>query len=442
MRLTAVLPSKLRLRLVVGLGLIALAVTAYIPAQLLPLIADDYVQINLGRKYGPVSAWGDLAADALYRCRATSLILTHWTEQLFGFTPAAFNISSLIVHVINVLLVAALGMWRPIGWRVSVIAAAFFAVAEGHQEAIMWYAALPELLVFTFVLSALLAWVLWLQAEPPRPRFYWASLGLFCLALLSKESAVCLVGLQALAIIAHSTRKRSHWIALIPFAMLSAVYFTAAYAAKSTHLHFNDGTFSLAAPFYLTIANSIGRMLWIWGVIGLVAMLALRCVKSKLIVIGFAWAVVTLLPYSFLAYMPRVPSRHTYLASVALAWIVAAGLLAVRSRWRAYPQVAVASALLIVAHNCGYLWTKKQQQFADRAAPTRDLIAFSKKNTGPIYVKCFPYGPEIAELALLIEGNDSPTRLRWANPPECRGHRFETARVESAGRASHRPTAQ
>ena len=31
------------------------------------------------------------------------------------------------------------------------------------------------------------------------------------------------------------------------------------------------------------------------------------------------------MPYSFLTYMPRLPSRHTYLASVGLAFIVAAG---------------------------------------------------------------------------------------------------------------------
>jgi hypothetical protein len=82
-----------------------------------------------------------------------------------------------------------------------------------------------------------------------------------------------------------------------------------------------------------------------------------------------------------------------------------------------------------MTHNCGYLWTKKQRQYIDRAAPTHDLIAFSKQTRGPIYVKCFPYGPEVAELALLIEANDSPARLRWSNPPECTGHRFETGPI-------------
>src|SRR5688500_1636764 len=150
--------------------------------------------------------------------------------------------------------------------------------------------------------------------------------------------------------------------------------------------------------------------------------------------VAAAWTVFTLLPYSFLTYMPRVPSRHTYLASVALAWLVAAAFLAVRARWRNRPEVAVAVALVIVLQNYGYLWTRKQRQFAERAAPTRDLVEFSKRNPGPIYVKCFPYGSEVAELALLIGGNDSPTRLRWAKPPECKGHQFQAVSVETASK--------
>jgi hypothetical protein len=37
----------------------------------------------------------------------------------------------------------------------------FFAVYEGHQEAVMWYAALPELLVFFVSLATLLLWLRW-----------------------------------------------------------------------------------------------------------------------------------------------------------------------------------------------------------------------------------------------------------------------------------------
>ncbi|MEO8130612.1 MAG: glycosyltransferase family 2 protein, partial [Bryobacteraceae bacterium] len=63
------------------LAIVTLAFAAYARSLWLPFVSDDYVQIELGRQFGPVSGWGDLLHDALYRCRATSLILTYWTER-------------------------------------------------------------------------------------------------------------------------------------------------------------------------------------------------------------------------------------------------------------------------------------------------------------------------------------------------------------------------
>jgi hypothetical protein len=84
-----------------------------------------------------------------------------------------------------------------------------------------------------------------------------------------------------------------------------------------------------------------------------------------------------------------------------------------------------ALALLIAIHNYGYLWTKKHRQFRERAAPTRELVDFTKRHDGPIYVKCFPYSREIAELAILMEAGEQPGRLYWVNTPACDGHEYE-----------------
>jgi hypothetical protein len=92
-----------------------LSIIVYFRALSLPLISDDYLQIELGRMYGPVNGWAALALDPLYRCRATSLLVTHWTGQVFGFSVLAFNASSLLFHVANSMLVFALGAWRRIG---------------------------------------------------------------------------------------------------------------------------------------------------------------------------------------------------------------------------------------------------------------------------------------------------------------------------------------
>ena len=127
----------------------ALSLLAYGRTLTLPFIADDYVQIELGRTFGPVADWPKLAADALYRCRATSILLTYWFEQAAGIEPLNYKLLGLWVHILNSMLVFALGAWKPIGWHVSAVAAFLFAVNQRHSEAVIWFAALPELLVFS-----------------------------------------------------------------------------------------------------------------------------------------------------------------------------------------------------------------------------------------------------------------------------------------------------
>ena len=393
----------------VAFGLLLLAAVSYVPAQSIPLLADDYVQIQLGRVFGGPSGWSDLAADALYRCRATSLVLSWLTFEIFGMAPSIFKASSLLLHILNVWLVFAMGVWRPVGWRISAVAAAFFAVAEGHQEAVMWYAALPELLVFTFTLAAFLCWVCWLQAGLRKPAWYFLAFAFFVLAIASKESGVCVVGLQVLAMIAAGRPQARAWLGLLPFVGAAGVYFLMAYAARSNHLHFNDGTFSLSAPFALILLNSMGRILWIWGIIAFAVLAVLRWSQLFRFSAGaFAWMAITLLPYSFLTYMLRVPSRHTYLASVALAMLVGAALVALYERQQITGRRSLALSCVvlsfgILAHNWSYLWTKKQAQYRDRAAATQALLEFARDKPGPIVVHCFPYAADVAQYALHLE---------------------------------------
>src|SRR5882672_10170388 len=76
----------------IAILIVLLSVAIYIPFLAIPLLPDDYLQVTLARQYGPVSAWGDLAKDPLYRSRATSLVVTYWTENFFGFSRLAFGI--------------------------------------------------------------------------------------------------------------------------------------------------------------------------------------------------------------------------------------------------------------------------------------------------------------------------------------------------------------
>mgnify|MGYP000902750002 CR=1 FL=1 len=398
-----------------------LAVIPYLRSLALPPIADDYLQIQVARDYAPPKGWRGLAADALYRCRATSLLFTYWTERLFGIDPVVLGVSSLLLHVVNSLLVFALGSWRMVGWRVAAFAACFFAVSEHHQEAVIWYAAVHELLVFLFSIASVLLWLRWLDRG--RGSLYAGSFAMFTLALFSKESAVALVPVFLMISLLEGRSIRRAVAALAPMALLALAYFGAAYVSRGEHQHFNDGTFDLAAPFVATLARSTGRLLWIWGV---AALCALACWRAKnragLAILAFVWMGAMLLPYSFLTYMPRIPSRHTYLASLGLSLIVGAAFVELWSRARigrlrwAVPAVAG----LIVIQQAGYVAVTKHRHYELRAAPTEELVRAVSRSTDPVVVGCFPYHVSIAQNAVRIRVGEGGLRNVVFNAAEHR----------------------
>jgi hypothetical protein len=101
-----------------------------------------------------------------------------------------------------------------------------------------------------------------------------------------------------------------------------------------------------------------------------------------------------LIPYSFLTYMNRVPSRHTYLPSAGLALLVGAAMVALWDRIGGRLVLAIGAVILMV--NVGILWKKKVPQFEARALPTDMLINAVQRAEGPIHIRCFPYIPLVA----------------------------------------------
>lgn len=404
------------------LALAVLAALPYLPALSQPFISDDYVQIDLGRRYGAVADWGALLRDPLYHARATSIVLTHWTERLFGTSPTAFYATGIVLHVVNTWLVFLLGTWRRIGWRLSAVAAGFFGVYLGHQEAVMWYASLPELLLFFFAIGFVLLWLKWIESG--RMLWYGAAVLCFALALLSKEAAVVLAPIAVMiALIERAGTPRLQSAA--PLLIATAIYAFNIFAAKSEHLHFNDGTFSLHAPFVTVWMRSVWRMLFVWGLVSLIAVTAWREWKQwrGALALAAVWTAITLLPYCFLTYMPQIPSRHTYLPSAGLALLVGAGMLTFERHFGSARRWATAALWLTVAlHHAGYIVVWKRPQFLERAAPTERLLELARTAPAAIHVHCFPYAKEVAQLTLQIAMPKGAPKLIWSSVPPSEPH--------------------
>jgi hypothetical protein len=206
----------------------------------------------------------------------------------------------------------------------------------------------------------------------------------------------------------------------------------AIFMTSSRSFRFQDGSFVLSAPFWVTWAKSYGRMLWFWGFLATIPMfLWARSVRSddpsldprssildlrSSILVSFIWMAIGFIPYMFIDYMHRIPSRQTYLSSVGLALLVGAAIVVMEERFRKnYRWVAPVILLVILSHNVAYLWTKKRQQFLERSQPTERLVAFARIVNGPIFVKCFPppLAPLHAEAALKLTLNKPADTLIW-----------------------------
>jgi hypothetical protein len=403
-------------RLALELALLAvLAAVAYAPSLKIGLIADDYPNISQARTWGAPAGLSTLLSDAQFRLRSTSYWAMYWLCTIGGVSPIVYHAASLLLHVLNCWLLLAAGRaWAPMRAG-AFYAAAFFAVYEGHQEAAMWFSAINELLLFFFGIAALVCWLRSAGGSRVSWRLEMAGAALFALALLSKESAVILLPLFLLA-------APGRWKRLGPYALLCVLAAASVASSRSNSFRFTDGSFSLSAPFWITWPLSFSRLLWIWGWLALVAILLCASRGAwRAAGIALAWIGIALVPYSFLTYSTRIPSRQTYLASAGLAWIFGIAAAQWGKAWphrRGLLEAALALALL---HNTVYLWTRKRAQFEERAAPTDQLLALARTTQAPILVECFPLPPLVAEEAVRLAAGRSPESLLWG-PATAQSH--------------------
>src|SRR3569833_2123411 len=303
--------------------LIALAFIAYLPALNNPFIVDDFGQIALARQFA-THGWTTLYANHELRARATYMFLSAALDRAFGFSPFVFHFAGIVLHALCVLLVYATALWIEIGEPAAFFAAAFFAVQEGHQEAVIWPAAAADLLVFLFGMAAWLCWLQWLRSKSWK--WYAATLIAFLLAIASKESGWVFAILMLLPLAFDRAHRRTRvFAALSPIFAISASYLFWTWASRITAPGYHDTRFALSAPWLLILLNSWWRLLFVWGFIAIAVLLWRRKRGDwRLLAIASIWIVAGLFPYCFLSYQLQFPSRLTYIASAGLAWIVGA----------------------------------------------------------------------------------------------------------------------
>lgn len=376
--------------------LVALAIVAYLPALHLPFIADDYTQIPLARQFA-AQGWTPLLHEVNLRSRATYMVLSAALDRVFGFTPAPFYAASIFLHTLCVLLVYASGVWTELGEPIAFWAAAFFAIEEGHQEAVMWPAAAGDLLVFLFGTAAWVCWVKWLQRGSWR--WYATAVVSFLLAAASKESVWIFAALMLLPVIFERKYWRRGFAGAAPFLAMAAIYMLWAWSSRVAGPGYHDNRFSLSAPWLLVLLNSWWRLLFVWGLAALAILLWVgKRTDRHLLAAACLWMILGLLPYSFLTYMRQVPSRQTYLASAGLAWMVGVATVRLADRGKHTALAIFCVAALTV--NLEILWVKKMSQFRERGEPSELLRHAAADADGSVTVSCAPLPDFVVEAVL------------------------------------------
>ncbi|MBV9609067.1 MAG: hypothetical protein JO187_05875, partial [Acidobacteria bacterium] len=201
---TSILSSP---RFLLALAL-ALTLLSYIAICRFDFVYDDHQQIenNVAIRawdrlpsYFTSHLWANAAnQQASNYYRPLFLVWLRLNYLAFGTNPAAWHLTSLLLHLLATFLVfvAARSVLKMAGAeapdKVAAIAALIFGLHPVHAEPVAWISSSSELMVTCFLLGALACYA---RARVQARGTTWmvAAVALFCLALLTKETAVAFV---------------------------------------------------------------------------------------------------------------------------------------------------------------------------------------------------------------------------------------------------------
>jgi tetratricopeptide (TPR) repeat protein len=336
----------------------------------LPQLTWMFTSFNLGH-YTPV-AWLTFGADYVV-----------WQMNPFGY-----HLGSLLLHVLNTLLVYRLArrLLEPGAPRAGLepgltlgaaLAALVFALHPLRVESVAWVTERRGVLAALFCLLSVLAYLRDQDAVVPRAGrpWYWASVGLFGLALLSKGAATALpAALLVLDVyplrrlewsLGSWTRERGRaaWLEKVPFVALAAVVaVVAVLGARARMLGLSEHS-SLSVLERLALLHE-NLAFYLWKTLTPTALSPLY--ELKLPVSILAWPALVSVGL-ILAITGALIVRRGRWPAVLGAWLVFVAFVApVSGLFQVGPQAAadrytylscISLALLAGAGVAGYAWS-------------------------------------------------------------------------------------
>ena len=360
-------------------------------------ITDDQFQIlnnpaviglhNLGQVFTS-GVWSFLGYQGNYY-RPLPFMVYALLYHLGGPSAWAFHLSMALLHAANTVLVYRLGRRllfdpsAPAAW----VAAALFAVHPIHTEAVNWIAAMPDLLVTTFVLIGMLAWVEG-GAAPGGPRAVWVC-GCYLLALWSKETGVMLLPLCAAYdwLVRPAAARQRAWlyggmVAVLGLYLAMRVHALGGLApAQQTFFRLTPAELAMSAA--VVAAHYFASLAWPVDLnffhvfhattsftpelaLALIALAAIggaayRLRRRPAVVYGMMWMALAIAPALNLTGVGEnvFAERYLYLPSAGFVWVMGAAWawLAARRRswaWALAAVVGLACSATVLARNADW----------------------------------------------------------------------------------------
>lgn len=282
-------------------------------------------------------------------------------SPLFGGSPVAFHLASILLHIANCglvyVLASALGLRRGFAY----VAALLFAVQPGYVAAVAWVGAIAETIGAFFGCLSILALIRYRRGGGAS--WLAAAVVAYALSLLTHESSVVFLPLIVLADWLVAAPKpgaayvrayvRSNALAFAPFIVVTLAYLAVDLTINARHYIVVEGEYRIGwhmvnSIFGYIASLYVGERTWLaHTLVGavLVWILVRGNARARYAV---AWMVIAILPFA--PFQFGNVSRYLYLPAIGFAMLIAeggSGLEAwVRTRWQSAARMALIAVLV------------------------------------------------------------------------------------------------
>ena len=381
-------------------------------------------------------------------------VLSYSLEYYFyGLRPSGYHLTNLILHLLNSMLVLWLIFILSDNLAVSFITAVLFALHPLSVESVAWISARKDLFYAFFFLSAAISYSYYVK-KGRASKYYYLSLALFLLALLSKAAAVTLP-LTLLLIDYFLYRKpgKDIFIEKIPFFVFSLMLGVACVFFRSLNKHALHLSLSILDIFRFTGSSIVFYLDKIFRPVHLCCIysgfkekiipylcsilfifLIFLNRRSRKIVFGTTLFLIGILPVMPLAILA---DRFVYVPSIGIFYLIGEGFVWLYKRPVNYVRTArifLLAVLIVIIGALMPLTWKRCEIWKDGVSLWGDVLISHPEslrahfNRGVAYADKGRYAEAIADFTKAIQLNpDVPDHYKVRGDAYRKIGKFEQA---------------